>query len=127
MDTLVLTAVIAAVALVVLLIGYIMFRRSYRVAAPNEALVITGRAQRRSSEGDIDLESASLVVVGGRAFVRPLFDRAHSLSLSSRQISIQIEALSSNSIPLRLRGVAQIKIGESVSDVRKACVRLWER
>ena len=30
-------------------------------------------------------------------------------------------------MPLRLRGVAQIKIGESVSDVRKACVRLWER
>lgn len=127
MDTLILAAVIAAAALIVLLIGYIMFRRSYRVAAPNEALVITGRAQRRSSEGDIDLESASRVVVGGRAFVRPLFDRAHSLSLSSRQISIQIEALSSNSIPLRLRGVAQIKIGESVSDVRKAAQRFLDQ
>ena len=47
MDTLVLTAVIAAVALVVLLIGYIMFRRSYRVAAPNEALVITNAGAPR--------------------------------------------------------------------------------
>ena len=127
METLITVGMIAGIGLVVLLIGYIMFRRSYRVAAPNEALVITGRAQRRGAEGDIDLETASRVVVGGRAFIRPLFDRAHSLSLSSRQISIQIEALSSNSIPLKLRGVAQIKIGESVSDVRKAAQRFLDQ
>ncbi|MGO1193388.1 MAG: flotillin family protein [Nesterenkonia sp.] len=127
METLFTVGVVAVVAIIVLLIGYIMFRRSYRVAAPNEALVITGRSQRRGAEGDIDLEAASRVVVGGRAFIRPLFDRAHSLSLSSRQISIQIEALSSNSIPLKLRGVAQIKIGESVDDVRKAAQRFLDQ
>jgi len=126
-DTLISTGTVAGIAIVVLLIIYIMFRRSYRVAAPNEALVITGRAQRKSSSGDIDLETASRIVVGGRAFVRPLFDRSHSLSLSSRQISIQIEALSSNSIPLKLRGVAQIKVGEAVGDIRKAAQRFLDQ
>lgn len=127
MDILILTGAVVVAAIVVLLVAYIIFRRSYHVAAPNEALVITGRAQRGGSEGDIALENASRVVVGGRAFVRPLFDRAHSLSLSSRQISIQIEALSSNSIPLKLRGVAQIKIGESVGDIRKAAQRFLDQ
>lgn len=118
---------ILAVVFIIGIIGFIMFRRAYRVAAPNEALVITGRAPTRSKGGDVDLESGTRVVVGGRAIVRPLFDRAHTISLSSRQISIEIEGYSSNNIFLRLRGVAQIKVGESVADIRKAAQRFLDQ
>ncbi|WP_291794912.1 SPFH domain-containing protein [Brevibacterium sp.] len=126
MDTLLLGGAGLVAVLVILLIAYIVFRRSYRVAAPNEALIITGGKQR-SRGGDVGLDEGSRVVVGGRAFVRPLFDRAHTLSLSSRQILVEIEALSSNDIPLKLRGVAQIKIGERTTDVRKAAQRFLDQ
>ncbi|MCQ9367996.1 SPFH domain-containing protein [Brevibacterium sp. 50QC2O2] len=121
---------IALVVLVILVVaalfGYITFRRAYRVAAPNEALIITG-GKAKKAKGDIDLESATRIVVGGRVFVRPLLDRAYSMDLSSRQIGVQIEAMSSNSIPLVLEGVAQIKVGEDIADIRRAAQRFLDQ
>nr|WP_232483284.1 SPFH domain-containing protein [Brevibacterium yomogidense] len=111
--------------LVVGLIAFITFIRAYRVAAPNEALVITGRAPAK--KGDIDLEAGARIVVGGRAIVRPLFDRAHVLSLSSRQIQVEVEGYSLNGIFLRLKGVAQIKVGEEMGDIRKAAQRFLDQ
>lgn len=121
--------VIIVVLIVLALIGYIMFRRAYRVAAPNEALIITGGRAKKSttSTGDIDLESATKVVVGGRAFVKPLFERSHTMDLSSRQIQVEIEAMSSNSIPLVLEGVAQIKVGADIADIRRAAQRFLDQ
>ena len=113
------------VLLVIGLIAFIMFIRAYRVAAPNEALVITGRAPAK--KGDIDLEAGARIVVGGRAIVRPLFDRAHVLSLSSRQIQVEVEGYSLNGIFLRLKGVAQIKVGEQMGDIRKAAQRFLDQ
>jgi flotillin len=121
---LVISGVILAL-LVIGLIAFIMFIRAYRVAAPNEALVITGRAPAK--KGDIDLEAGARIVVGGRAIVRPLFDRAHVLSLSSRQIQVEVEGYSLNGIFLRLKGVAQIKVGEQMGDIRTAAQRFLDQ
>lgn len=126
MEFLLPAAGVVVLALIALLIAYITFRRAYRVAAPNEALVITGRAPSRKG-GDIDLESGTRIVVGGRAFVRPLFDRAHSISLSSRQIEVGVESQSKDGIFLSLQAVAQIKIGEGVGDIRKAAQRFLDQ
>lgn len=124
MQLLVISGVILAL-LVIGFIAFIMFIRAYRVAAPNEALVITGRAPAK--KGDIDLEAGARIVVGGRAIVRPLFDRAHVLSLSSRQIQVEVEGYSLNGIFLRLKGVAQIKVGEQMGDIRKAAQRFLDQ
>lgn len=124
MQFLVISGVILAL-LVIGLIAFIMFIRAYRVAAPNEALVITGRSPAK--KGDIDLEAGARIVVGGRAIVRPLFDRAHVLSLSSRQIQVEVEGYSLNGIFLRLKGVAQIKVGEQMGDIRKAAQRFLDQ
>ena len=100
----------------------------YRIAAPNEALIITGRNAKAIPTGDIDLESGSArVIIGGRAIVRPIVDRAFVLSLSSRQIPVEVEGYSMNGIFLRLRGVAQVKVGGNVDDVRKASQRFLDQ
>jgi len=110
---------------VVVLIGILVILRSYRIAAPNEALIITGR---NAKSGDVDLESGGArVVIGSRAIVRPFFDRAFVLSLSSRQIPVEVEGYSMNGIFLRLRGVAQVKVGGNVDDVRKASQRFLDQ
>lgn len=125
MQSVFIIGVIIAVLAIVALIALIMFIRAYRVAAPNEALVITGRA--RAKKGDVELKDGARIVVGGRAIVRPLFDRAHVLSLSSRQIQVEVEGYSLNGIFLRLKGVAQIKVGEDMSDIRKAAQRFLDQ
>lgn len=118
-------AALAAVVVIVLIVLFVLMR-SYRIAAPNEALIITGRNAK--SSGDIDLNSGSArVVIGGRAIVRPIFDRAFVMSLSSRQILVEVEGYSMNGIFLRLRGVAQVKVGGSVDDVRKAAQRFLDQ
>lgn len=128
METLIPILVVVAVVVVVLLILLGILLRSYRIAAPNEALIITGRNAKTSPTGDIDLESGSArVVIGGRAIVRPIFDRAFVLSLSSRQIPVEVEGYSMNGIFLRLRGVAQVKVGGNVNDVRKAAQRFLDQ
>ncbi|WP_306464422.1 flotillin family protein [Tersicoccus solisilvae] len=120
--------VVAAIVVVILVVLVLMLMRSYRIAAPNEALIITGRSARTSPNGDIDLESGGArVVIGGRAIVRPIFDRAFVLSLSSRQIPVEVEGYSMNGIFLRLRGVAQVKVGGNVDDVRKASQRFLDQ
>lgn len=129
MDPLVLLViVIAVVVLAVLALGALMLSRAYRIAAPNEALIITGRNQKAAGSGDIDLESGGArVVIGGRAIVRPIVDRAFVMSLSSRQIPVEVEGYSMNGIFLRLRGVAQVKVGGSVEDVRRAAQRFLDQ
>lgn len=122
---LVIPLAIVVLALVLAAIIVITLIRSYRIAAPNEALIITGR---NAKAGDVDLESGGArVVIGGRAIVRPIFDRAFVLSLSSRQIQVEIEGYSKNGIFLRLRGVAQVKVGGNVDDVRKASQRFLDQ
>lgn len=117
-----------AVIVVVLLIALLVLVRCYRIAAPNEALIITGRNTQTSPTGDIDLESGSArVIIGGRAIVRPIFDRAFVLSLSSRQIPVEVDGYSMNGIFLRLRGVAQVKVGGNLQDVRKAAQRFLDQ
>ena len=109
METLMPILLVVAIAVVAVLILLGILLRSYRIAAPNEALIITGRNAKTSPTGDIDLESGSArVIIGGRAIVRPIFDRAFVLSLSSRQIPVEVEGYSMNGIFLRLRGVAQL-------------------
>ena len=99
MEALIPIIVGAAVVVVVLLILLFVLMRSYRIAAPNEALIITGRNAKASPTGDIDLESGSArVIIGGRAIVRPIVDRAFVLSLSSRQIPVEVEGYSMNEI-----------------------------
>lgn len=125
MDPIILTGAAVVVALIVLIIILVTLIRSYRIAAPNEALIITGR---NAKAGDVDLESGGArVVIGGRAIVRPIFDRAFVMSLSSRQIQVEIEGYSKNGIFVRLRGVAQVKVGGNVDDVRKASQRFLDQ
>ena len=93
---------IAAIVLVVLL-GFFVLLRSYRIASPSEALIITGRGS--SSE---DVAQGGRVVIGGRAVVYPIVQKAFVMSLSSRQIQVEIDGISKNGIALRLRGVAQV-------------------
>ncbi|MCL6422033.1 flotillin family protein [Brachybacterium sp. JHP9] len=119
--------IIVGAILVLVAIVLFVIVRSYRIAAPNEALIITGRNAARSA-ADVDLESGGArVVIGSRAIVRPFFDRAFVLSLSSRQIQVEIDGYSKNGIQLRLRGVAQVKVGGTVEDVRRASQRFLDQ
>ncbi len=108
------------VIVILALIALFVILRSYKIASPSEALIITGRNASGAS-------GSGRIVIGGRAVVYPILQKAFILSLSSRQISVEIDGISINGIPLRLRGVAQVKVGGTEDDVRKAAQRFLDQ
>src|SRR5690625_5709931 len=93
---------------VILLIALLVLLRSYRIAPPNEAMIITGRGNKA---GDVDLETGGArIIIGGRAIVRPLFERAFQLSLPSRQIPLEVHRYPLHRTFLRQLGRAHVRI-----------------
>lgn len=118
---------VALLALVAMaLIAYIA--RRYKIASPSEAFIVVGRKGKAvtnpaTGEKTYDL-SGQKVVMGGGVFVTPLLQRVHSLSLSSRRITVQIRgAVSKQGIRLNLDAVAIVKVGGTEDSVRAAAQR----
>lgn len=100
--------------IVVLLILGILSR--YRVAKPNEALIVSGR---KGSTG-----SPQRVVTGG-AFVWPIVQTYSVLDLSARRISVSVRgAVSKQGIRLNVDGVAVVRVNaEDEGSIRAVASR----
>ncbi len=122
------TAVAIAVVVVVLLLVVLSIARRYEIASPSEAFIVTGRKGKAVTNPETGQMSTDLsgqrVVMGGGVFVKPLVERVHSLSLSSRRISVKIGgAVSKQGIRLNLDAVAIVKVGGTEDNVRAAAQR----
>jgi flotillin len=114
-----------------LLVAYATTR--YKVAKPNEALIISGRrgSEVRDERGQV-LDGARAdrgvkVVVGGGILVFPLLNRVGVLKLTARQIIAQVpDAVTSQGIKVNVQGVATFKIGRDVESIRNAAERFLE-
>ncbi|TNM64679.1 flotillin family protein [Streptomyces sp. NP160] len=121
-------AVIIGVIVVVVLVVVFSIARRYKIASPSEAFIVTGRkgkAVTNPETGQVSTDlSGQRVVMGGGVFVKPLVERVHVLSLSSRRISVKIGgAVSKQGIRLNLDAVAIVKVGGSEDNVRAAAQR----
>ena len=95
---------IAAVVTVVLLA--IVVRSLLYVAAPNEALIFSGR---RRALGDREI--GYRIVRGGRSLRTPLLERVSRIDLTMFTIEVAIQAAySKGGIPLNIVGVANVKV-----------------
>ncbi len=116
-------------AVVFLFLIFLTVRRMYRVAAPDEAIIVAGRRSRRSvaADGTATSRSGQRVVHGQGVFVAPFFQKAFKVSLRSRAISIQGVAQTSNGITIQVDAVAVVKIGDSDDAIRAAAQRFLEQ
>jgi flotillin len=118
--------VAVAVGIVVLLavIGFVQGR--YKIAQPDEAIIVTGRRARKSVGADgrtiTDL-TGQKVVQGGGVFVIPFLQKQFSMSLRSRAIGIQVVAQTRNGVTIRIEAVAVVKVGDSDGAIRSAAQR----
>lgn len=106
-------------ALILLVIGFIVFRAWYVVPKADEAIVIVGKRQT-SADGEASKMS---VITGGGAFVNKLMQRADKISLRSRQIKMEPTAQTINGVTIDLTAVALVKIGSAPEHVRRAAER----
>lgn len=130
---------VVGVIVVVLIVGGLLtliFARSWiKVARADEALVISGRKQRvqrqvvsigadgRPVTQEETDESPVTVIVNGKSLVNPITQRHEIISLRSRQVLLNAEAQSLDSVTLNVDGVAIVKIGSDPLYVRRAAER----
>ncbi len=122
----------AIVGVVIVLLVVLLLARSWiKVARADEALVISGRKQKvqtavlsadGSSRSEMS-ESPVTVIVNGKSLVNPITQRHEIISLRSRQVSLNAEAQSLDSVTLNVDGVAIVKIGSDPILVRRAAER----
>ena len=103
--------------LVTVIIIFAIFASRYTKVGPNEVLVISGRKRRLVDPDGKSREVGFRIVKGGGVFVWPVFERQDSLSLELLTIDVQTpEVYTSKGVPVKVDGVAQIKIkGDDVS------------
>ena len=89
----------------------------YTKVGPNQVLVISGRKRRVVDPDGTTREVGFRIVKGGGRFVWPVYEKVDILSLEILTIDVQTpEVYTSKGVPVRVDGVAQIKIkGDDIS------------
>src|SRR3954451_7407863 len=89
----------------------ILFKLMWRVAEPNEALIISGL--REHTQTDAISESLGFRIVTGKGtFVIPGVQTVRRLSLDLREAELAIDCVTQQGIPLGIRGVVIYKVGD---------------
>src|SRR5438105_3762514 len=117
-----LAVVVAAVLVLVVLL--ILFRATWRVAEPSEALVISGLRQRH--EG-IERSLGFKIVTGKGTLVVPGVQVVRKLSLDLRETDLQIDCVTHQGIPLGVRGVVIYKVGDDLVSIANAARRFLDQ
>jgi flotillin len=107
----IITAVVV-VTIVFFLLIYMVFSR-YTKVGPNQVLVVSGIKHRAEDGSKVGFR----IVKGGGTFVLPMLEKVDILSLELLTIDVQTpEVYTSKGVPVKVDGVAQIKVkGDDIS------------
>jgi uncharacterized membrane protein YqiK len=89
----------------------------YRVPAPNEALLISGRKQRGADALQFK------IVTGHGVFVLPVFSRASRLTLAMQEAEVAEDCFTQQGLTLAVRAVIAFKVGDDYESIAAAARR----
>ena len=107
------------------LVLVLLFRAVWRVAEPNEALIISGLGAH--GEASSDESRGFKIVVGRGTAVIPGFQTVRRLPLGTRATGLIVNAVSNQSIPLTVKGIVAFKVGDDQGSIRNAARRFLEQ
>jgi uncharacterized membrane protein YqiK len=113
----------AVIALIVLMI---IFKAIWRVAEPNEALIISGlgaKAHNRDTAESLGFK----ITTGKGTMVLPGFQTCRRLSLDTRVSGLEVTCVTSQGIKVHVRGVVIYKIGDDFSSIANAARRFLDQ
>ncbi|TDC62810.1 flotillin family protein [Actinomadura sp. GC306] len=113
----------AVAALIVLII---LFKLVWRVAEPNEALIISGLGAKSKPVDGMDSLGFKIVTGKGTA-VLPGFQVARRLRLDSRAANLEVNCVTQQGIPVKVRGVVIYKVGDDFVSIANAARRFLEQ
>jgi uncharacterized membrane protein YqiK len=98
----------------------------YKVAEPNEALIVSGMRAHRGTDGD----AAGLgfkIVVGKGAFVFPGLQKVRRLSLDIHEAELELACVTTQGIPVGVKAVVIYKIADDYQSIANAARRFLEQ
>jgi flotillin len=104
----------------------LMLRALWRVAEPNEALIISG-FRARSIPGESADSLGFKIVTGKGTLVIPGFQAARRLSLDTRGANLQVSCVTKQGIPVAVRGVVIYKVGDDFVSIANAARRFLDQ
>ncbi|MQY14267.1 hypothetical protein SRB5_44300 [Streptomyces sp. RB5] len=116
--------VIAGGALLALLVVIIVFKLMWRVAEPNEALIISGSKHR--TEG-LEEGMGFRIVTGRGTLVMPGVQVVRKLSLDLNEAELNVDCVTKQGIPLKVHGVVIFKVGDDYVSVANAARRFLDQ
>jgi uncharacterized membrane protein YqiK len=116
-------AIGAVVAIIVLIV---IFKAIWRVAEPNEALIISGlgaKAHNRDTAESLGFK----ITTGKGTMVLPGFQTCRRLSLDTRVSGLEVTCVTSQGIKVHVRGVVIYKVGDDFSSIANAARRFLDQ
>ncbi|HYQ75370.1 SPFH domain-containing protein [Cellulomonas sp.] len=131
--TALIVVLVVVIVIAVAIVGAIYAKVRFKIATPDEALIITGRKSGKpvinpeTGDETTDL-SGQRVVIGGGTFVKPIFEQVVRLSLASQSFPVAAEdATTKSGVGVTLRSIAVVKVGGTERMVRAAAQRFAGR
>lgn len=118
----------AAIGLAVVIVILAVIWSMYKVAEPNEALIISGLGAKGDTTSDERADSLGFKIVSGKGtIVLPVVQTVRSLSLDMYQILLDVHALTGGetkqSIPVKVKAVVQYKVADDYASIANAARR----
>jgi flotillin len=104
----------------------LVLKALWRVAEPNEALIISG-FRARSGPGESADSLGFKIVTGKGTLVIPGFQAARRLSLDTRGANLQVSCVTKQGIPVAVRGVVIYKVGDDFVSIANAARRFLDQ
>ena len=103
-----------------LLVVWVIFKSVWRVAEPDEALILSGLSRRNNSTAEgLDFK----IVTGTGTVVLPGLQTVRSLKLSLYETPLDVTCVTTQGIPVIVRGVVIFKIGDTQPFIANAARR----
>src|SRR4029453_8151063 len=118
--------ILAGVGVGGLAVLFAIFKLMWRVAEPNEALVISGLRELSSPEGAGE-SMGFRIVTGKGTLVLPGIQTVRRLSLDLREAPLSIECVTHQGIPPGLQGGVIFKVGDDYVSIANAARRFLDQ
>jgi uncharacterized membrane protein YqiK len=115
---------IAAIAAGGILILIAVFKAMWRVAEPNQALLISGAKHRVDG---VDEGMGFRIVTGRGTLVVPGVQVVRRLSLDLNETDLAVDCVTSQGIPVHVKGVVIFKVGDDLVSIANAARRFLDQ
>jgi uncharacterized membrane protein YqiK len=120
--------VVAGSVVVVVVLLVALFRAMWRVAEPNEALIISGFRQHGTvGSASVGESMGFKIVTGHGTFVVPGVQVVRKLSLDLKEAELVVDCVTQQGIPVHIKAVVIYKVGDDFVSIANAARRFLDQ